>query len=292
MQILDGKAVAAALAEEMRTEVDALTAKGERAPRLVAVMVGDNPASRAYVTSKAKKCAELGFGSEVLHFEESIKEEELLAEIARLNEDETVDGFIVQLPLPKHIDERKVTQAIAPEKDVDGFHPVNLGLMVLGLDCYLPATPYGIVRILQHYEIPTKGKHLVVLGRSHIVGLPVANMLVQKAYPGDCTVTICHSRTENLKDILQQADILIVAMGVPEFVKGDMVKEGAVVIDVGINRVEAPEAKRGYVLKGDVAYDEVAPKASWITPVPGGVGPMTIISLMYNTLKARKRQLA
>ncbi len=291
MEILDGKAVAASLAQEMLTEVKALTAKGLRAPKLVAVMVGDNPASKAYVTSKAKKCAELGFGSEVLRFEESISEEELLAEIARLNADDTVDGFIVQLPLPKHIDERKVTQAIDPQKDVDGFHPVNLGLMMLGLDCYFPATPYGIVRILQHYEIPTKGKHCVVLGRSHIVGLPVANMLVQKAYPGDCTVTICHSRTQNLAEVLQQADILIVAMGVPEFVKGDMVKEGAVVIDVGINRVEDANAKRGYVLKGDVAYEEVAPKSSWITPVPGGVGPMTIISLMYNTLKARRRQL-
>ncbi|PIE84579.1 MAG: bifunctional 5,10-methylene-tetrahydrofolate dehydrogenase/5,10-methylene-tetrahydrofolate cyclohydrolase [Bacteroidia bacterium] len=291
MQLLDGKAVASSLAEEMRAEVQRLVQQGQRPPCLVAVLVGDNPASKAYVASKEKKCLELGFSSRVCRFEESVSEAELLAEIGRLNRDPEVDGFIVQLPLPGHIDERKVTQAIDPRKDVDGFHPTNLGLMMLGLDTYLPATPYGILRMLQHYEIPTKGKHLVVLGRSHIVGLPVANMLVQKAYPGDCTVTICHSRTQDLEGILRQADILIVAMGVPEFLRADMVKEGAVVIDVGINRVDDPSRKSGYRLVGDVAFDEVAPKTSYISPVPGGVGPMTIITLMYNTLKARRQQL-
>ncbi len=288
MQILDGKLVSEALSKEIASEVAAIKARGERVPHLVAVLVGNNPASLAYVGSKEKKCKALGMESTIVRLPETISQTELLGEIEKLNNDPGVDGFIVQLPLPKHIDEQLITNAVRPDKDVDGFHPTNLGRLMLGLPTYQPATPMGIVELLRYYKIPTRGKHLVVLGRSHIVGLPVANMMVQKTDPGDCTVTICHSRTQNLPEVLRSADILIVAMGVPEFVKGDMVREGAVVVDVGINRVEDPKSPKGYRLVGDVAYDEVAPKCSHITPVPGGVGPMTIISLVKNTLLARK----
>ncbi|MGP1363456.1 MAG: bifunctional 5,10-methylenetetrahydrofolate dehydrogenase/5,10-methenyltetrahydrofolate cyclohydrolase [Bacteroides sp.] len=288
MEILDGKKTAAALSAELKAEVDALVARGERPPKLVAVMVGNNPASETYVRNKEKKCAELGFLSEVRRFATDVSEERLLQEVDAINDDATIDGVIVQLPLPKHINEQHVTHRIAPRKDVDGFHPVSLGRMLLGLPCYLPATPFGIVKLLAYYKIPTRGKHVVVLGRSHIVGLPIANMLLQKGEPGDCTVTVCHSRTENLAEVLHTADILIAAVGKADFVKKDMVKDGVIVIDVGINRVETTTNEKGWELRGDVAYEEVAPKCSYITPVPGGVGPMTILSLMLNTMQARK----
>lgn len=291
MQLMDGKAAAQALGARIQDEVTKMVAQGNRPPCLVAILVGDNPASETYVRNKERKCHELGFTSSVLHYEATVSEQELLDEIARLNADPAVDGLIVQLPLPKHLDEDKITEAIDPSKDVDGFHPLNLGRMLLGMECYFPATPLGVTHLLQHYNIETEGKHVVVVGRSHIVGLPLANMLVQKRHPGNCTVTVCHSRSENLPAILRSADIIAVAIGQPEFIKADMVREGAVVIDVGITRVDAPGTKRGWVLKGDVDFENVAPKCSYITPVPGGVGPMTIISLMHNTLLARQRSL-
>ena len=291
MQILDGKAAAKALSENMKAKVADLVSKGQRPPHLVAILVGHDGASETYVGAKEKKCQELGFTSTILRFEEDITQEALLAEIERINNDPTIDGLIVQLPLPRHINEQLVTQAVAPEKDVDGFHPTNLGRLLLGQECYEPATPAGIIELLRFHNIDTKGKHAVVLGRSHIVGLPMANLLIQKRIPGNCTVTICHSQSQGREDILRTADILVIAVGKPEFLKGRMVKEGAVVIDVGIHRIEAANTRRGWALKGDVDYDEVSPKCSWITPVPGGVGPMTIVTLMTNTLKARLRQL-
>ena len=291
MEILDGKKAAAALSTDLKNEVDALVAKGERRPKLVAVLVGNNPASETYVRNKEKKCAELGFISEIRRFETSVTQEALLAEIDHINNDPEIDGVIVQLPLPKHIDEQRITHRISPKKDVDGFHPVSLGRMLLGLPCYLPATPYGIIKLLAYYKIPTRGKHVVVLGRSHIVGLPVANMLLQKGEPGNCTVTVAHSKTQDLPAVLRSADILIAAVGIADFVKADMVKPGAVVIDVGINRVETTKNEKGWEIRGDVAFEEVAPKCSYITPVPGGVGPMTILSLMFNTLRARKGEI-
>ena len=291
MQILDGKKTAEALSAELKAEVEALMAKGERRPKLVAILVGNNPASETYVRNKEKKCAELGFISEIRRFDTEVTEARLLQEIDNINADATIDGLIVQLPLPKHIDEQRVTHHILPKKDVDGFHPVSLGRMLLGLPCYFPATPYGIIKLLAYYKIPTRGKHVVVLGRSHIVGLPVANMLLQKGEPGDCTVTVCHSKTENLPEVLRSGDILIAAVGKADFVKANMVKEGAIVIDVGINRVETDKNPKGWELRGDVAYNEVAPKCSYITPVPGGVGPMTILSLMINTMRARKGEI-
>ena len=291
MEILDGKKAAAALSTDLKNEVDALVAKGERRPKLVAVLVGNNPASETYVRNKEKKCAELGFISEIRRFETSVTQEALLAEIDHINNDPEIDGVIVQLPLPKHIDEQRITHRISPKKDVDGFHPVSLGRMLLRLPCYLPATPYGIIKLLAYYKIPTRGKHVVVLGRSHIVGLPVANMLLQKGEPGDCTVTVAHSKTQDLPAVLRSADILIAAVGIADFVKADMVKPGAIVIDVGINRVETTKNEKGWELRGDVAFEEVAPKCSYITPVPGGVGPMTILSLMLNTLRARKGEI-
>ena len=238
-----------------------------------------------YVANKEKSCQQVGFKSSVLTYPDTITQDELIAEIQKLNNDPTVDGFIVQLPLPKHIDEQSVIESIDPSKDVDGFHSVNVGNMTLGLPCFVSATPHGIMELLKAYNIETKGKHCVILGRSNIVGRPMANLLSQKAYPGNCTVTVCHSLTPNIKDLTLQADIIIAAIGVPEFLKGDMVKEGATVIDVGITRIPADNEK-GYRIVGDVAFDEVAPKCSHITPVPGGVGPMTIISLMENTLRA------
>lgn len=284
MTIIDGKEVAAKLRKEIAAEVSAMVEAGNRPPHLVAILVGEDGASQTYVGHKEKCCNEVGFRSTVMRMPESTSEQELLKVIDELNNDNDVDGFIVQLPLPKHICEQNVIEAIDPSKDVDGFHPENTGRMVSGLSCYVPATPDGILELLKHYNIETSGKHCVVLGRSNIVGRPMANLLSQKGW--DATVTICHSRTKNLKEVVASADIIIAAIGIAEFVTADMVKDGAVIIDVGITRVKSDKTKNGWKLLGDVKFDEVAPKCSYITPVPGGVGPMTIISLMKNTLKA------
>lgn len=286
MILLDGKATAAAIKKEIAAKVEEMVARGERRPHLTAILVGDDGASRTYVANKEKSCGEVGFDSTVLRLPAGTTEDELLKEIDRLNRDDSVDGFIVQLPLPGHIDEQKVLNAIDPSKDVDGFHPVNVGKLMLGEPTFISATPYGIMALLEHYHIDTKGKHCVVLGRSNIVGRPIANLLSQKGAPGDCTVTICHSRTEHIEKYTSDADIIIAAIGKPGFLKAGMVKEGAVVIDVGITRVPADNPK-GYRIAGDVDFAGVAPKCSYITPVPGGVGPMTIISLMRNTFLAR-----
>lgn len=288
MELLDGKKVAAKIKADLKVEVDAILAKGQRAPHLVAILVGTDGASETYVASKAKDCQQLGMDSTVLRFDASITEEELLKEVERVNNDDKYDGLIVQMPLPKHINTLKVTETISHTKDVDGFHPYNVGLMFKGLPTFYPATPYGILLMLEEYDIPTEGKHCVVIGRSDIVGKPMSALMARAAYPGNCTVTICHSRTKNIEEYTQKADILIVALGKPEFVKANMVKEGAVVVDVGITRVDAPDAKRGYRLKGDVAFNEVAEKASYITPVPGGVGLMTRVGLLMNTVQAYK----
>lgn len=289
--IISGKDVADKLKQEIAAEVTQLKDKSGRTPHLAAVLVGNDGASRTYVNAKVKACDVVGFKSTLVGLDENISEEHLLNEINKLNNDPDLDGFIVQLPLPKHIDEQKITEAIAPEKDVDGFHPSNLGKMLLGLPTFLPATPLGITEMLKHYEIPTEGKHCVVIGRSHIVGSPMSVLMWQNTYPGNCTVTITHSKTKNLKEITQQADILIVALGKPEFVTADMVKEGATVIDVGIHRVEDASKKSGFRLLGDVKFDDVAKKCAYISPVPGGVGPMTIVSLLKNTLLAAKNKL-
>lgn len=289
--IISGKDVADKLKQEIAAEVTQLKDKSGRTPHLAAVLVGNDGASRTYVNAKVKACDVVGFKSTLIGLDENISEEHLLNEINKLNNDPDLDGFIVQLPLPKHIDEQKITEAIAPEKDVDGFHPSNLGKMLLGLPTFLPATPLGITEMLKHYEIPTEGKHCVVIGRSHIVGSPMSVLMWQNTYPGNCTVTITHSKTKNLKEITQQADILIVALGKPEFVTADMVKEGATVIDVGIHRVEDASKKSGFRLLGDVKFDDVAKKCAYISPVPGGVGPMTIVSLLKNTLLAAKNKL-
>lgn len=291
MAILDGKQLAQTIKGELRKEVDQIKNQGGKIPHLVAVLIGDNPASQAYVRNKVRSCEEVGFLSTLIHRPADTSEKELLEIVEQLNGDTSVDGFIVQLPLPKHIDEHKVTLAIEPHKDVDGFHPVNFGRMAQGLPCYLPATPMGILEILKRYEIPTSGKEVVVLGRSNIVGTPISILLSRKGYPGDATVTVCHSRTADLAAHTRKADILIAAIGAPEFVKGDMVKEGAVIIDVGINRVEDPTSKSGYKLVGDVDYAAVAPKASWITPVPGGVGQLTVVALLINTLKSARNEV-
>lgn len=280
MQLIDGKAVSAALKQQMAEQVSRM----DRKPNLVAILVGHDGASETYVGHKERACHELGFRSTVLRFESDITESALLDEIARLNLDPEVDGFIVQMPLPSHISEQKVIEAIDPRKDVDGFHPVNVGRMILGLPSYISATPSGICDLLRYYRIPTSGKHCVVVGRSNIVGRPMANLLSDKEF--NCTVTLCHSRTENLKELCASADILVAALGKAEFVTADMVKPGAVVIDVGITRVPSDQTRNGWKLLGDVKFDEVAPKCSYITPVPGGVGPMTIVSLMKNTLQA------
>lgn len=287
MILLDGKATSASLQAQIAAEVDFFLDKGWRRPHLTAILVGDDGASQTYVANKERSCKKVGFDSTVLRLPASTTEEELLKEVKRLNNDDSVDGFIIQLPLPKHIDEQKIIEAVSPSKDVDGFHPENVGRLCLGLDTFVSATPYGIITLLEEYGIETRGKHCVVLGRSNIVGRPIANLLSAKAKPGDCTVTICHSRTQNIEEYTRSADIIIAALGVPGFVKADMVKEGAVVIDVGITRVPA-ETEKGYRIMGDVDFDAVAPKCSYITPVPGGVGPMTIVSLMRNTLKAYK----
>ena len=291
MKIIDGKETAKAIKKEIALEVGKMIDNDETGPHLAAVLVGDDPASQTYVGAKEKACKEVGMVSSLYKFPQDVTEKEILDIVDYLNSDEEIDGFIVQLPLPEHIDENKVLERINPAKDVDGFHPMNFGRMALNLPAYLPATPYGIIQLLERYKIETKGKNCVVLGRSHIVGSPISILLSRKASPGDATVTVCHSRTKNLKKIASQADILIVAMGQPEFVTAEMVKKGAVVIDVGIHRVPSDETKSGFRLIGDVKYDEVVGKASYITPVPGGVGPMTIVSLLQNTLKAHKKEI-
>lgn len=289
-KIIDGKAIADAMKKEIAAEVAAMLDKGIEAPHLAAVIVGEDGASQTYVSSKEKACHSVGMTSSVYRLPEKTSEKELLDLLDFLNKDDEIDGYIVQLPLPKHIDETKVTQAIMPSKDVDGFTPYNIGLMQLGLPCFLPATPFGIVELLKRSGVETEGKHVVVLGRSNIVGTPVSVMLSHKGKGGDATVTLCHSKTKNLAEITRRADIIIVAIGKPLFLKADMVKEGAVVIDVGIHRIADESAEKGYVIQGDVDYDEVYKVASKITPVPGGVGPMTIVSLLYNTLQAAKRK--
>ncbi|MDX9769031.1 MAG: tetrahydrofolate dehydrogenase/cyclohydrolase catalytic domain-containing protein [Tenuifilaceae bacterium] len=291
MELLDGKKIANEVKEEIAQEVTQIKTNGGKIPYLVAILVGKDGASETYVGHKEKACAQVGFRSEVLRFDASISEDELLNEVHKLNNNPEVDGFIVQMPLPNHISDQKVIEAIDPKKDVDGFHPVNVGRMVIGLPAYVSATPDGIIELLRRYKIETSGKHCVVLGRSNIVGRPIANLLSQKGIPGDCTVTICHSRTKDIPSITRTADILIVALGQAEFVTADMVKEGATVIDVGITRVKSDTTKSGWKLLGDVKFDEVSPKCSYITPVPGGVGPLTIVSLLKNTLKASKKEI-
>lgn len=289
MTLIDGKATAARIKAEIKEEVDQMVARGERRPHLAAILVGHDGGSETYVKNKVLACEACGFQSTLIRFEDDVAEQTLLDEIARLNADDTVDGFIVQLPLPKHIDEQRVTDAIAPSKDVDGFHPVNVGRMAIGLPSFISATPLGILTLLQRYDIPTSGKKVVILGRSNIVGKPLAQLMMQKLY-GNATVTVCHSRSEQLREECLSADIIIVAIGSPAFLKADMVKEGAVVIDVGTTRVPDATRKGGFRLQGDVDFEGVAPKCSFITPVPGGVGPMTICMLMQNTLKAGKRE--
>ena len=287
MQLLDGKAMALQIKDEIANEVRGLVAEGKRAPHLAAVIVGEDGASKTYVANKEKSSKEVGFTSSVYRMPESTTEAQLLETIAFLNNDPDIDGFIVQLPLPKHINEQHIINAISPDKDVDGFTPINIGRMVLGEECFVPATPMGICTLLKRYGIETAGKHCVVLGRSNIVGTPAANLLSRKGF--DCTVTMCHSKTRNLAELTRQADILVVAIGKPEFVTADMVKEGATVIDVGIHRIPDESKKSGYRIIGDVKHSEVDAKCSWTTPVPGGVGPLTIVSLLQNTLQAYKR---
>ena len=289
---LDGKATSNTIKEEIKAKVSEMKSRGERVPHLAAVLVGNDGASLTYVGSKVRSCEYVGFESTLIRLEEEITEEALLAQIDTLNNDPQLDGYIVQLPLPKHIDEEKILLAIDPKKDVDGFHPANFGRMALELDAFIPATPFGIMQLLERYNVPTSGKHCVVVGRSHIVGRPISILMSQKGPAGNATVTVAHSRTENLAELTRQADIVVMALGIPEYLTADMVKEGAVIIDVGITRVADKDHPKGYVIKGDVAFDEVAQKASHITPVPGGVGPMTIAMLLQNTLLAREWNLA
>jgi methylenetetrahydrofolate dehydrogenase (NADP+) / methenyltetrahydrofolate cyclohydrolase len=286
MQILDGNLVSRATRDELKLKVAQLVTEGKKIPHLAAILVGSNGASETYVASKVKTCEEIGFKSTLLRFDETISEFKLLGAIEELNGDPDVDGILVQLPLPSHISDEKVINTIDPSKDVDGFHPVSVGKMVQGLSTFIPATPHGVMLLLEHYRVETKGKHAVVIGRSNIVGRPMSILLSANTNPGNCTVTICHSHTANLKELCRDADIIVAALGRPEFVTADMIKPGAVVIDVGITRVNDPSKKRGYAIKGDVRFDEVSPLCSFITPVPGGVGPMTIAALMKNTYKA------
>jgi methylenetetrahydrofolate dehydrogenase (NADP+)/methenyltetrahydrofolate cyclohydrolase len=288
MKILDGKVAAASVKEMLKLEVDILLSTNQRKPHLAAILIGNNGASETYVASKVKNCEEVGFESSLIRFDIDATEEQLLSKISELNNDAAVDGILVQLPLPKHISEAKVIEAISPTKDVDGFHPVSVGKLVQGLETFIPATPYGIMLMLAYFNIETKGKHAVVIGRSNIVGRPMSILLSSNHPQGNCTVTLCHSHTPNLQEICLQADIVVAALGKPGFVKADMVKQGAVIIDVGITRVEDAAAKKGFRIKGDVDFDEVAPKSSAITPVPGGVGLMTIAGLLKNTLQAYK----
>ena len=289
MTLIDGKATAAAVKAEIAQEVEQMVAQGQKRPHLAAVLVGHDGGSETYVKNKVIACEQCGFKSSLIRFEEDVTEKELLGCVDQLNNDPDIDGFIIQLPLPKHIDEQKIIMAIDYCKDVDGFHPINVGRMAIGLPCFISATPLGILTLLRHYNIPTRGKKCVVLGRSNIVGKPMAQLMMQKNY-GDATVTVCHSHSENLKDECREADIIIAAIGRPDFVTADMVKTGAVVIDVGTTRVPDATKKKGFRLNGDVKFDEVAPKCSFITPVPGGVGPMTICSLMKNTLAAAQHE--
>lgn len=291
MQLIDGKKVAADIKQEIAAEVEQMLAEGKRRPHLAAILVGHDGGSETYVKNKVLACEQCGFKSTLIRYEDDITEEELLQAIDRLNADNDVDGFIVQLPLPKHISEQKVIEAIDYRKDVDGFHPTNVGRMSIGLPCFVSATPSGIIELLSRYNVNTRGANCVVLGRSNIVGKPVASLLMQKAPTGNATVTVCHSATKNIKEICREADIIIAALGSPEFVTEDMVKPGAVIIDVGTTRVPSTETKSGFKLKGDVDFANVAPKCSFITPVPGGVGPMTICSLMRNTLLAAKKEI-
>lgn len=290
-KLIDGKKVSEKIQEEIRSEVDKIIQSGGKKPHLSAILVGNDGGSETYVAAKIKTCEKLGFGSSLYRFTENVSESELLEKIHELNMNPEIDGFIVQLPLPKHINVDKVIESIHPAKDVDGFHPQNVGKLMLGLPTYISATPMGIMKLLENYSIETSGKHCVVLGRSNIVGTPVSLLMSRNTNPGNATVTLCHSKTKNLEEITRNADIIIAALGIPEFLKGNMVKEGVVVIDVGTTRVVSPETKSGFRLKGDVCFEEVAPKASYITPVPGGVGPMTIVSLMLNTLKAAKKEI-
>ncbi len=284
MQLLNGNEVSKHIREQIKQEVEALKQAGKKAPHLAAILVGSDGASQTYVAAKAKDCHEVGFDSTVLRFDASITEAELLLEVQKINDNPDIDGLIVQLPLPKHIDTTKITQTIDWRKDVDGFHPMNVGLMFKGLPCYLPATPMGVIKLLEHYKIETTGKNCVVIGRSDIVGKPMSALMLQK----NATVTVCHSKTKDIESVIKGADIVIAALGIPGFVKASMIKEGAVVVDVGITRTEDATAKSGFRLKGDVLFDEVSTKASWITPVPGGVGPMTRVGLLLNTLNAVK----
>ena len=286
MQILDGKKASQAIRDELKIEVAQLNAEGKKIPHLAAILVGNNGASSTYVAAKVKACEEVGFKSTLIHYEETVSETKLLDKIRDLNTDPDIDGILVQLPLPKHISDEEVINSIDPDKDVDGFHPINVGYMVQGLPTFVPATPHGIMLLLEHFKIDTKGKHAVVVGRSNIVGRPMSILLSGNSNPGNCTVTICHSQTKDIKSFCLQADIIVAALGKPDFITADMVKEGAVVIDVGITRVEDASKKSGFKLKGDVDYENVAPKCSWITPVPGGVGPMTIAALMKNTYRS------
>ncbi len=291
MVILDGKQTSATLKEEMKAEVSKIQSSGGKIPHLAIILVGHNGASETYVASKVKSCEQVGFGSTLIRYENDVTEVELLAKIDEINQDADIDGLIVQLPIPEHINVQRVIEAIDYRKDVDGFHPINAGRLMLGLPAFIPATPMGIMTLLKRYNVPTDGKHCVVVGRSHIVGRPMSVLMSNKANPGNATVTLCHSHTPNLKDITLQADIIIAALGKPEFLKGYMVKDGVVIIDVGVTRLPSDKTKSGWKLFGDVAFDEVAPKASFITPVPGGVGPMTIVSLLQNTLLSAQNKI-
>ncbi|WP_108247059.1 bifunctional methylenetetrahydrofolate dehydrogenase/methenyltetrahydrofolate cyclohydrolase FolD [Muricauda brasiliensis] len=289
MEILDGKKISNQIKEEITVEVAQMKERGEKVPHLAAVLVGNDGASLTYVGSKVRSCKKIGFESTLIHLPEETTEEELLKQVHQLNNDPAIDGYIVQLPLPKHIDEEKVLMAVDPDKDVDGFHPTNFGKMALDMETFISATPFGIMELLKRYSVETEGKHTVVIGRSHIVGRPISILMSQKGKPGNSTVTLAHSRTQNLKELTLQADIVISALGVPRFLKADMVKEGVTIIDVGITRVADDTKEKGYYITGDVDFDNVSKKASFITPVPGGVGPMTIAMLLKNTLLARER---
>jgi methylenetetrahydrofolate dehydrogenase (NADP+)/methenyltetrahydrofolate cyclohydrolase len=291
MHLINGKEVSEKIQSEIAAEVEELVKAGKKRPHLAAVLVGDDPASQTYVSSKIKACEKVGFKSSLVRYGADVSEQVLLQKIEELNNDDDLDGYIVQLPLPRHINEQKVIEAVKPSKDVDGFHPINVGRLVLNLPTYISATPYGIVHLLEHYKIETQGKHCVVIGRSNIVGTPMSILMAKNTPLANCTVTLCHSKTRDLKEHTLQADIIIAAIGRPNFVTADMVKQGAVVIDVGINRIASSETKSGFKLVGDVKFDEVAPKCSYITPVPGGVGPMTIASLLKNTLLAAKHEI-
>ncbi len=290
-ELIDGKKISLQMQEEIAAEVKAFTAKGGKTPHLAAILVGDDPASQAYVGSKVKTCEKVGFKSTLVKFPATITEQELLSKLEELNNDKDIDGYIVQLPLPKHISEHKIIEAVKPSKDVDGFHPINVGRLVLDLPTYVSATPYGITQLLERYNIETSGKNCVVIGRSHIVGSPMSILMAKNTKFANCTVTLCHSRTKDLKAHCLNADIIIAAIGKPNFVTADMVKQGCVIIDVGINRVDDASLPKGYKLVGDVDFDNCAPKCSYITPVPGGVGPMTIASLLKNTLLAAKKEI-